>query len=69
MKIYGVHYGNDHDGVFSPTGLFLNREDARFALISCVAEANDAGYDYEIAGMDYVRDGADYMKIIEHEVN
>lgn len=68
MKVYGVHYGNDHEGCFNSLELFLKIKDAEFCLISQVAEANDTGYEYEIAGMNYYRDGADYIKIIEHEV-
>jgi hypothetical protein len=68
MKVYGVHYGNDHDGCYSAIGLFKNKKDAEFCFISTVYEANDMGSDYELAGMDYYRDGSDYIKIIETEV-
>lgn len=68
MKIYGVHYGNDNHGCYQAIGLFKNRKDAEYCLLSQFAEANDFGCDYEIAGMDYYRDGCDYLKIIEHEL-
>ena len=68
MKIYSVNYGNDNEGCYKASGLFTYIDNAKTLLEALVKEQNDVGCFYEPAGEDYYRDGYDYIKIFECEL-
>lgn len=66
--VYGVHFGNDYEGMFAPIALCREHKMAVYVLLSEVEEANAYGDEYIESGNGEYRSGSDYIKIVEHEL-